>query len=233
MIEIQHLDKRFGAKLALSDVGFGVADGGVTAILGPNGAGKSTLLRIILGLARADRGTATINGVAYRDLDRPLHSVGALLEGLGAHPSRTARNHLRWMAAAGGVERSRVENVLQTVGLADVAGQRVRSYSTGMRQRLALAVALLGDPPLLILDEPTNGLDPAGIRWIRELVLQWRAEGRTILLTSHLISEVSAVVDHLVILNQGQVVANGSERQIASRGQDLENVFITLTQGQS
>jgi ABC-2 type transport system ATP-binding protein len=215
-IEVRGITKRFGAVAAVSDLSFSVAPGTVTGFLGPNGAGKTTTLRMLLGLVEPTSGTATIGGVRYRDLDRPLATVGTALEAASFHPGRTARNHLRVMAAAGMVPTSRVDTVLALVGLADYADRRVGGYSLGMRQRLGLAGALLGDPGVLVLDEPVNGLDPEGIRWIRTFLRDLAAEGRTVLVSSHLLSEVQQSVDRLVIIAGGRLVYEGTLADLES-----------------
>lgn len=208
-IEIRGLSKRFGSVTAVSDLTFTVEPGQVTGFLGPNGAGKTTTLRILLGLVAPTLGTATFAGTAYRDLESPLAKVGASLEAASFHPARTARNHLNVYALASGIEKPRVDRALQLVGLADVANRRVSGYSLGMRQRLGLAFALLGDPGVLVLDEPVNGLDPEGIRWMRSLLGQLAAEGRTVLVSSHLLSEVQQSVDRVVIISHGKSVYEG------------------------
>jgi ABC-2 type transport system ATP-binding protein len=208
-IEIRGLSKRFGNVTAVSDLSFTVTPGEVTGFLGPNGAGKTTTLRILLGLVSPTLGTATFGGTAYRDLKSPLRSVGASLEAASFHPGRTARNHLNVYALAAGIERSRVGAVLRLVGLEEAADRRVGGFSMGMRQRLGLAFALLGDPGVLVLDEPINGLDPEGIRWIRGLLGELAAEGRTVLVSSHLLSEVQQSVDRVVIISRGRSVFEG------------------------
>ena len=205
-IEIRGLAKRFGAVTAVDDLSFAVDAGTVTGFLGPNGAGKTTTLRALLGLVRADAGTATANGVAYADLPRPAATVGAVLDAAGAHPSRTGRDHLRVHALGAGIDDRRVDQVLSLVELSDAAGRRVGGYSLGMRQRLSLATALLGDPEVLVLDEPANGLDPAGVRWLRDLLRGLAAEGRAVLVSSHLLAEVAHTVDHVVIIDNGRLV---------------------------
>lgn len=208
-IEINGLSKRFGAVDAVTDLTFRVEPGTVTGFLGPNGAGKTTTLRMLLGLVRPTEGTATIGGTSYRDLDRPLATVGTALEAASFHPGRTARNHLAVYAAAAGIPRARVGNVLETVGLGAYGDRRAGGYSLGMRQRLGLAMALLGDPQVLVLDEPVNGLDPEGIRWIRTFLRELAAEGRTVLISSHLLSEVQQSVDRLVVITRGKLVYEG------------------------
>ncbi|GGI45198.1 ABC-2 type transport system ATP-binding protein [Agromyces flavus] len=214
-IEITGLTKRFGAVTAVEDLSFTVAPGRVTGFLGPNGAGKTTTLRLLLGLERPTAGTASIGGARYRDLPRPLETVGAALDA-AFHPGRTARNHLRVMATAGGIRRNRVDAVLAQVGMSEFADRRVGGFSLGMRQRLALATTLLGDPRVLVLDEPINGLDPEGIRWIRGFLRSLAAEGRTVLVSSHLLSEVQQSVDDVVIISRGRLVKAGSLAELES-----------------
>jgi ABC-2 type transport system ATP-binding protein len=208
-IEIDGVSKRFGAVRAVTDLSFTVDSGRVTGFLGPNGAGKSTTLRMLLGLIHADGGSASFAGRRYGDLDHPSGHVGAVLEDASFHPGRSGRNHLRVLAAAGRHTQGRVDEVLEQVGLASAADRRVKGYSMGMRQRLAIAAALLGDPAVLILDEPTNGLDPPGIRWMRDLVRGEAARGRTVLISSHLLSEVAQSVDDVVVISEGRLRANG------------------------
>jgi len=209
-IEIDGLSKHFGGVTAVDDLSFTVQPGRVTGFLGPNGAGKTTTLRVLLGLVRASQGTATFGGQRYRELERPLETVGAALEAASFHPGRTARNHLAISAAAGGVARSRVGEVLDLVGMTPYADRRVGGFSMGMRQRLGLANTLLGDPGVLVLDEPINGLDPEGIRWIRGFLQQLAGEGRTVLVSSHLLSEVQQSVDRVVIIAKGRLVHEGT-----------------------
>ncbi len=209
-IEFREVTKRFGAVTAVDGVSFTVQPGVVTGFLGPNGAGKTTTLRMLLGLVEPTSGTATFGGVAYRDLDRPLETVGTALEASSFHPGRSARDHLRVYAAAAGLPTARVEFVLGLVGLAGYADRRVGGYSMGMRQRLGLASALLGDPGVLVLDEPTNGLDPEGIRWMRGFLRDRAAEGRTVLISSHVLSEVQQSVDQVVIISRGRRVFDGA-----------------------
>jgi ABC-2 type transport system ATP-binding protein len=207
-IEISGLTKRFGQVTAVEDLSFTVEPGRVTGFLGPNGAGKTTTLRALLGLVRPTEGSATFDGRRYKDLKRPLETVGAALDA-AFHPGRTARNHLRVMASAGGSRSNRVDPVLAQVGLAEYADRRVGGYSMGMRQRLALATTLLGDPRVLVLDEPINGLDPEGIKWIRGFLQGLAREGRTVLVSSHLLSEVQQSVDDVVIISRGRLVKAG------------------------
>jgi ABC-2 type transport system ATP-binding protein len=217
-IDIQGLSKSFGAVSAVSDLTFTVEPGQVTGFLGPNGAGKTTTLRTLLGLVSATSGTATFGGTAYRDLADPLRTVGTALEAASFHPGRSARKHLEVYAIAAGVPKERIDRVLTQVGLADYANRRVGGYSLGMRQRLGLAFALLGDPGVLVLDEPVNGLDPEGIRWIRDLLRALAAEGRTVLVSSHLLSEVQQSVDSLVIISRGRLVYEGALAGLESGG---------------
>ncbi|MGR2752488.1 ATP-binding cassette domain-containing protein [Agromyces arachidis] len=213
-IEISGLTKRFGRVTAVDDLSFIVEPGRVTGFLGPNGAGKTTTLRALLGLVRPTEGAATFAGRRYRDLARPLETVGAALDA-AFHPGRTARNHLRVVATAGGIRSNRVDAVLGQVGLDEFADRRVGGYSLGMRQRLALATTLLGDPRVLVLDEPINGLDPEGIRWIRGFLQALAREGRTVLVSSHLLSEVQQSVDDVVIISRGRLVRSGPLSSLA------------------
>jgi ABC-2 type transport system ATP-binding protein len=214
-IDIQHLTKRYGDLAAVADLSFVAGPGTITGFLGPNGAGKTTTLRALLGLVRADGGTATIDGVAYADLARPATVVGAVLDDAGAHPARSGRAHLRIVAAAAGIPEHRIAEVLELVELTGAADRRVGGYSLGMRRRLALATALLGDPGVLVLDEPVNGLDPAGVRWLRDLLRSLADEGRTILVSSHLLGEVERTADHVVILDRGRLVRSGTLAELA------------------
>src|SRR3954452_19144431 len=209
-IEITGVSKRFGSVQAVSDLSFEVASGRVTGFLGPNGAGKSTTLRMLLGLVHSDRGTATFGGRRFAELPHPSAEAGAVLEDASFHPARSRRNHLRILAAAGGHPASRVDEVLEMVGLGGAGNRRVKGYSMGMRQRLAIAAALLGDPDVLILDEPANGLDPPGIRWMRDLLRKEAARGRAVLVSSHLLSEVSQSVDDVVVISHGTLRASGT-----------------------
>ncbi|MFJ4962817.1 putative ABC transporter ATP-binding protein YxlF [Streptomyces sp. ADI96-02] len=216
-IEIAALSKRYRDTWAVEDLSFTVAPGRVTGFLGPNGAGKTTTLRMLLGLTAPTSGTATVGGRRYRDLAQPLATVGAMLDESGAHRRRTGRDHLRVQCAATGLPARRADEVLDRVGLLRAGRKRYEEYSLGMRQRLNLAQALLGDPPVLVLDEPANGLDPEGIAWMRALLRNLAAEGRTVLVSSHLISEVEQTADDLVIISRGRLVAEGSSREIAGR----------------
>jgi ABC-2 type transport system ATP-binding protein len=231
MIEASGLSKRFGPVRAVDNLSFTVQPGSVTGFLGPNGSGKSTTMRMILGLDRPDGGRATIGGRAYRDLAWPLREVGAQLEARAFHPARSARSHLRVLAAAGKIPDSRVDQVLGTVGLSDAGRRRAGKFSLGMSQRLGIASALLGDPGVLILDEPVNGLDPQGVRWIRTLLRSLAAEGRTVLVSSHLISEVALVADHLVVIGGGRLLADTTVTGLSARSGSLEDAFLALTSG--
>ncbi|MFV0137312.1 ABC transporter ATP-binding protein [Streptomyces sp. HMX87] len=207
-IDVHALTKEYGTRRAVDDLTFSVRPGRVTGFLGPNGAGKSTTMRLVLGLDRPTSGTATVGGHAYAALREPLRRVGALLDGGAAHGSRTARDHLRALAASNRIPTGRVAEVLEETGIAAVAHRRVKTFSLGMRQRLGIAAALLGDPEVLMLDEPSNGLDPEGIIWIRELVRRLAAEGRTVLVSSHLMNETASFADHLVVLGRGRLLAD-------------------------
>jgi ABC-2 type transport system ATP-binding protein len=210
MIEVRQLTKRYGDKLAVDNLSFVVRPGVVTGFLGPNGAGKSTTMRLILGLDAPTSGTAILNGKPFAEHARPLHEAGALLEAKAVHTGRSARNHLRVMAATTGIGRRRVDEVIEMVGLADVASHRAGSFSLGMGQRLGIASALLGDPQTLILDEPVNGLDPDGVRWIRNLLRQLADEGRTVFLSSHLMSEMALTADHVIVVGRGRLLRDQS-----------------------
>jgi ABC-2 type transport system ATP-binding protein len=207
-IELQGLTKRFGSVTAVDDLSLELPAGTVTGFLGVNGAGKTTTLRMLLGLVAPTAGTATFDGLRYAELDRPTHHVGAVLEASSFHPGRRAVDHLRILATAGGMPASRAAEALERVGLGDVARRRVGGFSLGMRQRLALAAALLGEPEVLILDEPANGLDPEGVQWLRTFLRGQAAEGRTVVVSSHLLAEVAQTVDHVVILDKGRLVAD-------------------------
>ncbi|QCR19741.1 ATP-binding cassette domain-containing protein [Agrococcus sp. SGAir0287] len=219
MIVAEHLTKRYGAKVAVDDVGFEVRPGLVTGFLGPNGAGKSTTMRMIVGLDRPDAGSVTVSGVPYRELRSPLTEVGALLDAKAWHPGRTAERHLLGLAATHGIGRDRVREVLELTGLESVARKRVGGFSLGMGQRLGIAAALLGDPHTLILDEPVNGLDPEGVAWVRRLLRGLASEGRAVLLSSHLMSEMAQVADRVVVLGKGRVLADQSiEEMLGAQG---------------
>ncbi len=208
MIVADHLTKRYGSRTAVSDVSFTIPPGRVTGFLGPNGAGKSTTMRMIVGLDRPSAGSVTIDGTAYDRLRAPLTEVGVLLDAKAVHTGRSARNHLRVMAATHGISRQRVDEVIEITGLSSVADKRAGGFSLGMGQRLGIAAALLGDPHTLILDEPVNGLDPEGVRWVREFVRHIAAQGRTVLLSSHLMSEMALTADHVIVLGRGAVLAD-------------------------
>jgi ABC-2 type transport system ATP-binding protein len=224
-IEVAGLSKRFGPVLALDGMTFTVSTGLVTAFIGPNGAGKSTTMRVILGLDAPDAGHATIGGRPYRSLRRPLTQVGALLDAAALQPSRTARNHLLWLAHSQGLGARRVDEVIEQAGLGKAARRKAGGYSLGMRQRLGIAAALLGDPPVLILDEPFNGMDPEGIVWMRGFLSSLAAQGRAVLVSSHLMSELQETADHLVIVGRGKVIADTSVADlIASASGDLVTV---------
>ncbi len=216
-IAVNDLTKVFGGKVrAVDRLSFTVEPGSVTGFLGPNGAGKTTTLRMVLGLVQPTSGRATIGGKPYRHLDQPSHAVGAALESSSFHPARTARNHLRVMCTVAGLASTRADEVLELVGLRDVARRKVRGYSMGMRQRLGLAQALLGDPAVVVLDEPANGLDPDGIRWLRGLLRTLAGQGRTVLVSSHQLNEVQEVADRVVILNHGRLVRSGSIAELSA-----------------
>ena len=217
MIEAFGLTKRYGQKTVVDGLGFTVRPGEVTGFLGPNGSGKSTTMRMILGLDRPDAGRALINGKRYQDIPRPLFEVGAMLDGRAYHPGRSAEKHLLGLARANGIPAARVKVVLEYVGLAQVAGKRAGTFSLGMGQRLGIAAALLGDPAVLLLDEPVNGLDPEGIRWIRGLVRGLAAEGRTVLLSSHLISEMQLTADSLIVIGRGRLVSRMAMSELAAQ----------------
>ncbi|TQF06683.1 ATP-binding cassette domain-containing protein [Kitasatospora acidiphila] len=217
MIEVEQLSKRYGGTLAVDDVSFRAPSGRVTALLGPNGAGKSTTLRILLGLARPDGGRALINGTGYRELDEPLKQVGALLEAGAVHKGRTGYQHLRWLAESNRLPVARVRIVLEQTGLAARGRTRIAGYSLGMTQRLGLAAALLGDPGVLVLDEPLNGLDAEGISQLRSLLRQLADEGRTVLVSSHLMAEVARTADHLVVIGCGRVLADLPTAELIAR----------------
>ena len=229
VLTIERLVKRHGSHAVLSDVTFQARPGRVTGFIGPNGAGKTSTLRILLGLDHATSGTALIDGRPYRSLHRPLHTVGSMLDGSGAHRSRTAQGHLTWVARSNGISRCRVQEVLDQVGLTDAGRTRVGRFSLGMGQRLGLATALLGEPDALVLDEPVNGLDPEGIRWMRGLLRGRAAAGGTVLLSSHLMSEVAEIADDVVVIARGHVVAAGPLASVTAGYPTLEDAFFALT----
>jgi ABC-2 type transport system ATP-binding protein len=218
VIEVRGLTKRYGATVAVDDLSFTVRPGMVTGFLGPNGSGKSTTMRMIMGLDHPSAGWATVNGRRYHNLHAPLHEVGALLEAQSIHPGRSAFHHLWALAQTNGIARARVEEVLERVGLTAVAGRRVGKFSLGMGQRLGIAAALLGDPGVLLFDEPINGLDPEGIRWVRATLRALAAEGRTVLVSSHLMSEMAITADHLVVIGRGSLVAEASVAEFLASG---------------
>ncbi|WFE37293.1 ABC transporter ATP-binding protein [Micromonospora sp. WMMD998] len=229
MIELRELTKRYGSRVAVDGLSVRVQPGAVTGFLGPNGSGKSTTMRMILGLDAPDHGEAFVDGVRYPDLAWPLRTVGALLDTGAFHPGRSGRAHLRALAASNDIPASRVERVLRVVGLADAASRRAGTYSLGMRQRLGVAVALLGDPGVLLLDEPVNGLDPEGIRWIRDLLRGLAAEGRTVFVSSHLIAEMALTADRLVVIGRGRLLAETTVAELAAGHDNLEDAFLRLT----
>ncbi|AQA23640.1 ABC transporter family protein [Rhodococcus sp. MTM3W5.2] len=214
------LTKEFGPTKAVEDLTFTVQPGMVTGFLGPNGAGKSTTMRMILGLDRPTAGTALIDGKPYHDLKQPLRTVGALLDAKWVHPNRSAKAHLQWMAASNGIPMSRVDEVLRLVGLTEVAGKKAGGFSLGMSQRLGLAATLLGDPKVLLFDEPVNGLDPEGIVWIRKFMQRLAAEGRTVLVSSHLLSEMALTAEHLVVIGRGRLIADTTVKQFVDRSSE-------------
>ncbi|MFI7447323.1 ABC transporter ATP-binding protein [Nonomuraea sp. NPDC049714] len=229
MIEITGLTKRYGAKTAVEDVTFTAKPGRVTGFLGPNGAGKSSTLRILLGLDRATAGFTHINGKPYQRLAQPLRTVGAMLDGAAPLPERRGIDHLRWIAQSNRIPARRVGEVLEQVGLADAGRTRVRKYSLGMKQRLGLAATLLGEPDILVLDEPVNGLDPEGIRTVRTFLRRYAEQGRTVLLSSHLMGETADTVDDVVIINRGRIVTHGTLDEVTTGHASLEEAFFALT----
>jgi ABC-2 type transport system ATP-binding protein len=224
------LTKRFGPMQAVDGLSFEVTPGRVTGFVGPNGAGKSTTLRMLLGLVAPDDGTATVLGLPYASLERPMRTVGAVLETQSFHPLRTGRNHLRVLAAASGIDDDRVDEVLDVVGLTGAAGRKAGAYSLGMRQRLGLASALLGDPSVLILDEPANGLDPHGIRWLRTTLRSFASGGKAVLVSSHVLTEMAQMADEVIVIDRGRLVRQGSVDELTKAGTtSLEDVFLELT----
>jgi ABC-2 type transport system ATP-binding protein len=230
MLEIDHVTKRYGDKVAVEDLTFTVKPGVVTGFLGPNGAGKSTTMRVIVGLDRPNSGSATVNGKPYRDLPAPLHEVGTLLEARAIHTGRSAYNHLLAMAQTHGIGRARVDEVIDLVGLTEVARKRAGGFSLGMGQRLGVAAALLGDPEVLILDEPANGLDPEGILWIRTLLRGLAAEGRTVFVSSHLMAEMAQTAEHLVIIGRGRLIADTTVADIVAEASHGAAVLVRTPQ---
>jgi ABC-2 type transport system ATP-binding protein len=229
MIQIQSLTKEFGSRTVVDNLSFEIRPGVVTGFVGPNGAGKSTTMRMILGLDRPTSGQALIDGVRYRDLRRPLTTVGSLLDAGWVHGQRSARAHLTWLAASNDLPRSRVDEVLEMVGLTEVASQRAGSFSLGMSQRLGIAVALLGDPRYLLFDEPDNGLDPEGIVWIRKIMKRLAGQGRTVFVSSHLLAEMAQTAEHLVVIAKGRLVADTSVKEFIADG-SLEEAFLRRTE---
>lgn len=217
-LEFENVTKRYGDAVVVDDMTFTVQPGRVTGFLGPNGAGKSTTMKILLDLASADAGRASIGGTRYRDLDDPARTVGAILEANAFHPARTGRNHLRVLADSGGYPHDRIDELLDLVGLADAADKKAGAYSLGMRQRLGLAAAVLADPPVLVLDEPSNGLDPQGIRWMRDLLRQRAEMGNTVFVSSHLLAEVEHLADEVVVISRGRLVATGAISDLQTAG---------------
>ena len=233
VVSCRALTKRYRQLVAVDGVSFSLEPGTVTGFLGPNGAGKTTTLRLLLGLAEPTAGEALAFGRRYRELENPISKVGAVLESSDFHPARSGRDHLRTLALAAGLPLGCVEEVLALVELSGAAGRRVRTYSLGMRQRLGLAAALLGDPELLILDEPANGLDPAGVRWLRTFLQAFAAQGRTVLVASHLLAEVALTVDRVLIIDHGRLLANGRLDELTRDGRTLEDVYLELTAGEA
>jgi ABC-2 type transport system ATP-binding protein len=229
-IDVLDLRKRFGRVVAIDGLSFAVTPGRVTGFVGPNGAGKSTTMRVILGLDAPTGGSALVGGRPYRTLRNPLRHAGALLDAGAVHPGRRARDHLRWMAHSNGIPVRRVDEVLELVGLGGVGRRRVGTFSLGMRQRLGIAAALLGDPPVLLFDEPVNGLDPEGVHWIRGFLRGLAAQGRTVLVASHLMSELQDTADHLIVIGQGRLIADVGVSELTDGGQiSLERAYLKLT----
>jgi ABC-2 type transport system ATP-binding protein len=231
VVQVRALTKRFGDVVAVDDLSFSLERGTVTGFLGPNGAGKTTTLRLLLGLAEPTAGEALVFGRRYRELDHPAGRVGAVLESNDFHPGRSARDHLRTLALAAELPASRVEEVLKLVELRASARRRVRTYSLGMRQRLGLAAALLGDPELLVLDEPANGLDPAGVRWLRTFLRGFAAQGGTVLVSSHALAEIAQTVDQVLIIDRGRLATIVRLEELKGRGGGLEDAYLQLTAG--
>ncbi|MER7505489.1 ATP-binding cassette domain-containing protein [Nonomuraea pusilla] len=231
MIELRRLTKRYGGALAVDDLSFTVEPGHVTGFLGPNGAGKSTSMRLVLGLDAPSSGEALVNGRRYVSLRRPMREVGALLDAGAVHGGRSAYNHLLCLARTNGIGPLRVAEVLEQVGLSGVARKRVGTFSLGMKQRLGIAAALLGDPGVLMFDEPVNGLDPDGVRWIRDLMRTLAHEGRTVLLSSHLMSEMALTADRIVVIGRGRLIAEATVQELTARYPSLEDAYMALTAG--
>ena len=237
MIEVRNITKRFGNVVAVDDLSFDAVPGRVTGFLGPNGSGKSTTMRCMLGLDISNTGTATFAGRSYQSITNPLFEVGSLLDAGYVHPGRSGRNHLRWMAMSNGIPTARVDEALELVGLTDVAGRRVKGYSLGMKQRLGLAGVMLGDPGTVILDEPANGLDPEGIRWIRDILTHFARGGKTVLVSSHLLAEIALMADDLIVIGKGHLIEQCSVAEFVDRhstkwtrvgGPDLERLLSAI-----
>jgi ABC-2 type transport system ATP-binding protein len=229
MIEVRELTKRYGSTLAVDHLSFDLRPGTVTGFLGANGSGKSTTMRLILGLDSPDAGQVRIGGRRFGELRWPLREVGSLLEARSFHPGRTARSHLAALAASNAIPGRRVNEVLDQVGLASAASRRAGKFSLGMAQRLGIAAALLGDPPVLLMDEPVNGLDPAGVRWIRDLLQSLAAQGREVFVSSHLISEMALMAERLVVIGQGRLLADTTVAEMSARAPSLEDAFLAMT----
>ncbi len=230
-IEVNGLRKRFGHTMALDGLSFTVAPGSVTGFVGPNGAGKSTTMRVVLGLDSVDEGTALIDGRPYASLRHPMRQVGSLLDASALQPSRSGRNHLLWITHSQRLPVSRVDEVTELVGVGKAARRKAGGYSLGMRQRLGIAAAMLGDPPILIMDEPFNGMDPEGIIWMRSFLRGLAAEGRAVLVSSHLLSELPDVADHVVVIGRGRLLADGTIEELTAGGSSLEDAYLRLTAG--
>lgn len=230
MIEATNLTKRYGAKTAVNDISFSLQPGQVIGFLGPNGAGKSTTMRMLMGLDRPTSGSITVMGKPYAEHRNPLSVAGALLDAKGVHPGRSARSHLRALAATHGISDTRVNKVLELTGIESVAHKRIGGFSLGMGQRLGIATALLGDPQVLVLDEPVNGLDPDGVLWVREFVRAFAAEGRTVLLSSHLMSEMAQTADHVLVLGRGSLIADAPIAQLIAAGGGQRTVRVSSPQ---
>ncbi|MFC8679956.1 ABC transporter ATP-binding protein [Microbacterium ureisolvens] len=229
MIAVRGLSKSYHGVRAVDDLTFEVTPGRVTGFLGPNGAGKSTTMRLIMGLDRATAGSATVGGRNYADFEEPLREAGALLDAQAMHPGRTGVSHLRIGARTNGLPMSRVDAVIEQVGLGDAARRRIKGYSLGMRQRLGIAAAMLGDPPVLIFDEPVNGLDVDGVRWIRSLLRRLADEGRTVFVSTHLMSELQLIADHVVIIGRGRLLADAPVEDLVAHDETLEEAYLRLT----
>jgi ABC-2 type transport system ATP-binding protein len=233
MIDVEHVTKRYGERVAVDDLTFEVQPGIVTGFLGPNGAGKSTTMRVILGLDAPTSGRSTVNGKSYRDLKAPLHEIGAMLEARAIHTGRSAYHHLLAMAQTQGIKRRRVTEVIDLVGLTEVADQRAGAFSLGMGQRLGIAAALLGDPSTVILDEPVNGLDPEGILWIRNLLKRLAAEGKTVFLSSHLMSEMAQTAEHLIVVGRGRLIADTTVAEIVEQASRDAMIVVRTPQAEA